>query len=106
MNFNNLKLILGAITCATKKEEVLDNVTTSVRNVAMDMLDKATATASGNSVISPISIAGAMFMTAACTKAKKAAEIEILETFYDDLEKSNVDAYQYVLIFYNRFRFN
>merc|ERR1712126_767482 len=33
-------------------------------------------------------------MTAACTKAKKAAEIEILETFYDDLEKSNVDAYQ------------
>ena len=70
------------ITCATKKEEVLDNVTTSVRNVAMDMLDKATATTSGNSVISPISIAGAMFMTAACTKAKKAAEIEILETFY------------------------
>ena len=82
------------ITCATKKEEVLDNVTTSVRNVAMDLLDSATATTTGNSVISPISIAGGMFMTAACTKAKKSAEIEILETFYGDLEKSNVDAYE------------
>ena len=41
-----------------------------------------------------------MFMTAACTKAKKAAEIEILETFYDDLEKSNVDAYALVLNLY------
>ena len=88
------------ITCAKKEEEVLGDVTTSVRNVAMDLLDKATSTTNGNSVISPISIAGAMFMTAACTKAKKAAEIEILETFYDDLEKSNVDAYALVLNLY------
>ena len=82
------------IFCATKKDEILDNVTSSVRNAAMDLLEKAAATTNGNSVISPISIAGAMFMTAACTKARKAAEIEILETFYDDLENSNVDAYE------------
>ena len=95
-----MKLFLGVITCAKKEEEVLGDVTTSVRNVAMDLLDKATSTTNGNSVISPISIAGAMFMTAACTKAKKAAEIEILETFYNDLEKSNVDAYALVLNLY------
>ena len=84
------------ISCATKKDEILDNVTTSVRNVAMDLLENASLSTTGNSVISPISIAGAMFLTAACTKAKKSAEIEILETFYDDLENSNVDAYEWV----------
>jgi len=93
MKLKHIFAFIGVITCAKKEEEVLGDVTTSVRNVAMDLLDKATSATNGNSVISPISIAGAMFMTAACTKAKKAAEIEILETFYNDLEKSNVDAY-------------
>ena len=62
----------------------------------MELLEKAIATSSsGNAVISPISIAGAMFLTAACTKAKQDAEKEILKTFYQNLEKTNTDAYEY-----------